>query len=129
MHGKIMSTFLSGSSKIEPYNTKSQKQSEEEYVMMRKFGLIPLQDIMDDRDSLVRREFAQYMPPNGIEIIRQKFEGQRDFIDNDINISADQTRRLAAAIRNGTHYPEVKDGKFSHADVLGFLEELSSIFN
>ena len=125
----VVDTFLSGSSKIEPYNTKSQKQSEEEYVMMRKFGLILLQDIMDDRDSLVRREFAQYMPPNGEEIIRQKFEGQRDFIDNDINISADQTRRLAAAIRNGTHYPEVKDGKFSHADVLGFLEELSSIFN
>ena len=125
----VVDTFLSGSSKIEPYNTKSQKQSEEEYVMMRKFGLILLQDIMDDRDSLVRREFAQYMPPNGEEIIRQKFEGQRDFIDNDINISADQTRRLAAAIRNGTHYPEVKDGKFSHAAVLGFLEELSGIFN
>jgi replicative superfamily II helicase len=36
----VVDTLLSGSSKIEPYDTKSQKQSEEEYVMMRKFGLI-----------------------------------------------------------------------------------------
>lgn len=57
-----MDTLLSGSSKIEPYDTKSQKQSEEEYVMMRKFGLILLKDIMDDRNSLVRREFAAFMP-------------------------------------------------------------------
>lgn len=84
---------------------------------------------MDDRNSLVRREFASYMPPNGEEIIWQKFEGQKHFIDSDINISADQISRLAAAIRNGTHYPEVKDGKFNHGVVLGFLEELSRIFD
>lgn len=125
----VVDTFLSGSSQIEPYETSSQKQSEEEYVMMRKFGLILLQDIMEDRDSLVRREFAPYMPPNGEETIRQKFEGQREFIDSDINVSADQTRRLAAAIRNGMHYPEIVDGRFTHSVVLGFLEEMSSVFN
>ena len=84
---------------------------------------------MDDRNSLVRKEFASYIPPNGEEIIRQKFEGQKHFIDSDINISADQTSRLAAVIRNGTHYPEVKDGKFNYGVVLGFLEELSRIFD
>lgn len=125
----VVDTLLSGSSQIEPYNTKSQKQPEEEYVMMRKFGLILLKDIMDDRNSLVRREFAEYMPEGGEQIIRQKFEGQKNFIDSDINISADQSRRLAAAIRNGTHYPKAQDGKFSHSMVLGFLEELSRIFN
>lgn len=50
-------------------------------------------------------------------------------LDSDINISADQSRRLAAAIRNGTHYPKSQDGRFSHPVVLGFLEELSRIFN
>lgn len=125
----IVDTLLSGSSKIEPYNTKSQKQSEEEYVMMRKFGLILLKDIMDDRNSLVRREFSEFMPENGEQIIREKFEGQKQFIDSDINISADQSRRLAAAIRNGTHYPKSQDGRFSHGVVLGFLEELSRIFD
>jgi superfamily II DNA/RNA helicase len=125
----VVDTLLSGSSKIEPYDTKSQKQSEEEYVMMRKFGLILLKDIMDDRNSLVRREFAAFMPEGGEEIIREKFTGQKEFIDSDINISADQTRKLAAAIRNGTHYPKSQDGRFSHSVVLGFLEELSRIFN
>jgi hypothetical protein len=54
---------------------------------------------MDDRNSLVRREFAAFMPEGGEEIIREKFTGQKEFIDSDINISADQTRKLAAAIR------------------------------
>lgn len=125
----VVETLLSGSSKIEPYDTKSQKQPEEEYIMMRKFGLILLKDIMDDRDSLVRREFAAFMPEGSEQTIREKFEGQKEFIDSDINISADQSRRLAAAIRNGTHYPKSQDGRFSHPVVLGFLEELSRIFN
>lgn len=125
----VVETLLSGSSKIEPYDTKSQKQPEEEYIMMRKFGLILLKDIMDDRDSLVRREFAAFMPEGSEQTIREKFEGQKEFIDSDINISADQSRRLAAAIRNGTHYPKSQVGRFSHPVVLGFLEELSRIFN
>ena len=125
----VVKTLMSGTSQIEPYNTKSTKQSEEEYVMMRKFGLILLKDIMDDRDSLVRREFSAYMPEGGEAIIRKLFSEQTDYIDSDINISADQSRRLAAAIRQGTHYPKPQDGKFSHGVVLGFLEELSRIFN
>lgn len=125
----VVKTLMSGTSQIEPYNTKSTKQSEEEYVMMRKFGLILLKDIMDDRDSLVRREFSAHMPEGGEAIIRKLFSEQTDYIDSDINISADQSRRLAAAIRQGTHYPRPQDGKFSHSVVLGFLEELGRIFN
>ena len=125
----VVKTLMSGTSQIEPYNTKSTKQSEEEYVMMRKFGLILLKDIMDDRDSLVRREFSAHMPEGGEAIIRKLFSEQTDYIDSDINISADQSRRLAAAIRQGAHYPKAQDGKFSHSVVLGFLEELSRIFN
>lgn len=125
----VVKTLMSGTSQIEPYNTKSTKQSEEEYVMMRKFGLILLKDIMDERDSLVRREFSAHMPEGGEATIRKLFSEQTDYIDSDINISADQSRRLAAAIRQGTHYPKPQDGKFSHSVVLGFLEELSRIFN
>lgn len=125
----VVKTLLSGTSQIEPYNTKSTKQSEEEYVMMRKFGLILLKDIMDDRDSVVRREFSSYMPEGGEAVIRAHFANQTNYIDSDINISADQSRRLAAAIRQGSHYPKAQDGKFSHKVVLDFLEELSRIFN
>lgn len=125
----VVDALLSGSSKIEPYDTKSQKQPEEEYIMMRKFGLILLKDIVDNRNSLVRREFAKFIPEGGEQRIREQFEGQKEYIDSDINISADQSRRLAVAIRNGMHYPKSQDGRFSHDVVFGFLEELCRIFN
>lgn len=48
----IVESLLKGDAVIEKYNDS---QSEEEYVMMRKFGLILLQDIIDGRDSLVKR--------------------------------------------------------------------------
>ena len=51
------------------------------------------------------------------------------YIDSDINISADQSRRLAEAIRNGTKFPEIQNNQFPHATVLAFLEELCRIFN
>ncbi len=125
----VVDTLLSGSSSIAPCDTPSQKQPEEEYIMMRKFGLILLKDIIDDRDSLVRREFSKFMPKDGEKKICELFKDQKTFIDSDINISADQSRKLAAAIRSGAHYPQAQDGKFPHAVVLGFLEELSRIFN
>lgn len=64
-----------------------------------------------------------------LAVIRAHFANQTNYIDSDINISADQSRRLAAAIRQGSHYPKAQDGKFSHKVVLDFLEELSRIFN
>lgn len=44
----IVETLLSGDSVIEKY---SNNQPEKEYVMMRKFGLMLLQDIMDGHES------------------------------------------------------------------------------
>ena len=122
----IVETLLSGDSVIEKY---SDNQPEEEYVMMRKFGLMLLQDIMDGHESLVTREFSKFIPENGVETIRNSFSSSRKYIDNDINVSSDQTRRLAQAIHNGSHFPDVEDGKFHHGVVLAFLEELSGIFD
>lgn len=56
----VAETLLSGSSKIEPYDTKSQKQSEEEYVMMRKFGLILLKDIMEVIENVILFSISNY---------------------------------------------------------------------
>ena len=36
---------------------------------------------------------------------------------------------MAAAIHAGAHYPKPQNGRFTHAVVLGFLEELSRIFD
>ena len=92
---KILETLLGGSSVIDKYN---KDQPEEEYIMMRKFGLILLKDIMHGNDSLVVQEFEQYMADGDKERIRDAFSQHSAIIDNDINISLDQTRRLRAAI-------------------------------
>lgn len=128
----IVDTLLSGSSKILPYNTASQNQPEEEYIMMRKFGLILLKDIVKDKDSLVRREFASYLKPGDEQKIRQQFAQNAHLIDNDINISIDQTRRLQAAIRADDtlkYPPHNDDGSFDPDVVRDFLIRLGDIFD
>lgn len=67
-------------------------QSEESYVMMRKFGLILLRDIMEDRDSLVRREFSDLLSVADENDIRAKFSDSPTLPDDDINTSVDQTK-------------------------------------
>ena len=106
-------------------------QSEESYVMMRKFALILQRDIVNDRDSLVRREFREFLTPSDEEKIRASFKDKPVAPDDDINTSVDQTKRLIAAIKrqkNPLHYPDLVNGKFAYQDVLDFLDELSRVF-
>ncbi|MGI6051886.1 MAG: DEAD/DEAH box helicase [Bilifractor sp.] len=107
-------------------------QSEESYIMMRKFGLILLRDIVNDRDSLVRREFREFLTPEDEEHIRETYKNAKVKPDDDINTSVDQTRNLIAAIKrknNPLRYPDLVNGGFRYEDVLGFLDELSVVFN
>ena len=55
----IVDILKSGSSEIpQRVNANGEAlQTEESYIMMRKFGLVLLKDIMEERDSLVHREF------------------------------------------------------------------------
>lgn len=103
-------------------------QSEESYVMMRKFGLILLRDIMEDRDSLVRREFSDLLSVADEDEIRAKFSNSPTLPDDDINTSVDQTKRLIKAIRDGLEYPPCINGGFRYADVIEFLNKLATIF-
>ena len=103
-------------------------QSEESYVMMRKFGLILLRDIMEDRDSLVRREFSDLLSVADEEDIRAKFADSPTLPDDDINTSVDQTKRLIQAIRDGLEYPPCSNGSFKYSDVVEFLNKLAAIF-
>lgn len=106
-------------------------QSEESYIMMRKFALILQRDIVNDRDSLVRREFRDFLTPTDEKAIRDNFKDKPIVPDDDINTSVDQTRRLIAAIKrqnNPLHYPDLVNGKFVYQDVLDFLDELSGVF-
>jgi hypothetical protein len=107
-------------------------QSEESYEMMRRFATILQGDIVHDRDTLVRREFSDFLTPADEEHIRETFKDAEVKPDDDINTSVDQTRNLITAIRrerNPLHYPELINGKTSYPDVVGFLDELAEVFN
>jgi hypothetical protein len=103
-------------------------QSEESYIMMRKFGLILLRDIIEDRHSLVRKEFSDLLSPADEDEIRSKFKDSSQLLDDDINTSVDQTKRLIRAIRGGLAYPTCVNGSFQYDKVLEFLNTLADIF-
>lgn len=107
-------------------------QSEESYEMMRRFATILQGDIVHERDTLVRREFKDFLTPADEEFIRDTFKDAEVKPDDDINTSVDQTTSLIAAIRrerNPLRYPDLVDGKFVYDDVLAFLDELAEVFN
>ncbi|KFI47388.1 helicase-related protein [Bifidobacterium boum] len=107
---------------------RNDQQSEESYIMMRKLGLILLQDIMNDNNSLVRQSFPDLISKDDAALIKEKFKDSFALPDDDINISADQTRNPIIAIRQGLEYPKMKDDKFRYDDVIVFLERLCTIF-
>lgn len=103
-------------------------QSDESYVMMRKFGLILLRDIIEERDSLVHREFADFLTVEDEVAIREKFKESPTLPDDDINTSVAQTKKLIIAIKQGLTYPPCNGG-FVYADVIEFFNKLSDIFD
>lgn len=125
----IADILKSGSSEIpQRVNANGEAlQSEESYVMMRKFGLVLLKDIMEERDSLVHREFADFLTPEDEQSIRKKFKESPTLPDDDINTSVDQTKKLIIAIKKGLTYPPCNGG-FKYDDVIEFLNKLSDIF-
>ena len=129
---KYVADILKSGSSVIPQRVNEEGkalQSEESYIMMRKFGLILLRDIVEDKDTLVRREFKQFLTDEDERNIRAKFKNTETVPDDDINTSVDQTKRLIIAIkRDNLRYPDVKDGFFKHDVVLAFLRKLSDVF-
>lgn len=121
----IVEALLQGNIELVKRNTG---QSEEAYVMMRKFALILLRDIMQDNYSLVRREFSNLLNPKDEAKIREAFTDPITEPDDDINTSVDQTKNLRAAIAMGLKYPDRVEGRFIYEDVMAFLDKLSKIF-
>lgn len=127
----IARTLRSGSAVF----SKQDGQSDTEYAAMRKYGLILLKDILDRRESLVWQEWKPFLNPGDEEVIRQKFQKQKRYLDHDINISPDQTASLEQAIRGGLRYPEFK-GKWKNPEkmfcdynlVFPFLQRLADVF-
>ena len=95
------------------------------YEVARKFALILLKDILDDRHSYVFRVFAEFLNDEIIGRIKGIFSNASSCIDDDINTSADQITNLRFAISNGLCYPQ----NFDHGSIVSFLEKMADVFN
>ena len=105
------------------------QQSEDDYDLMRKFGLHLAKDIIYGRSSRVLQEFAPLLTPERIEAIREAFAGKSFQPDDDITISSDQRESLYEAIRDGMAYPEFdEDGRVDFEEVKAFMHRLRKIF-
>ncbi len=105
------------------------KQSEDDYDLMRKFGLHLAKDIIFGRNSRVFQEFASLLTPERIENIKEAFADRSFKPDDDITISSDQRESLHEAIRDGMHYPEFDDnGRVDFDEVKKFMHRLLKIF-
>lgn len=124
----IVDTLLSGSVEIH----KSKKnQSEDNYELMRKTMLILVGDIVGNRNSRVRREFAPYLTPETEAEIREQFSVAGKTPDDDINVSYDQIQGIEKLICDGVSYPEINDTKrgADYNETLAFLKNLPLLLN
>lgn len=96
---------------------------------MRKFANILLKDIIEERDSLVKKEFSPLLKEGYEERIRYIFTTNGTTPDDDITVSVDQTKNLTIAIANGLQYPPLNvNGNIDYQTLVDFLETLSSLF-
>jgi hypothetical protein len=96
---------------------------------MRKFAIILLRDIEKGRNSLVRREFSEFLSKDTETKIIAAFEVSENKPDDDINVSVDQTNNLTVAIAKGLSYPTLdSNGHVAHSVLFAFLEKLCGIF-
>ncbi len=112
-------------------NSPNNKQSDDDYELMREFAIILLNDIMKNRNSIVRREFTALMKNGEEEKIKAAFLDSEDFIkENEVTLSADQFESLYEAIaHNGLEFPKIdKDGRFDPDELWDFLVRIAGIF-
>lgn len=101
-----------------------------EYSLIRKVANILLKDIVSGRTSRVKKEFSDVLSSEDEAAIAAAFAGREHSLDDDINLSLDQTERLAREIRSGRlHYPSIRiGGKADYNELKAFLERLCNIF-
>ena len=123
----IINQFLNGTSQLD----QLPGQKPDEYDMMRKTGLILLNDITRNRYSVVKKQFDDLLDSHKIKAIKNNFEicsPIKPKPDDDINVSLDQTQNLIAAINDGLEYPQLLNGRVQYDDLIDFLKKLKNIF-
>lgn len=122
---EIIRSLLEGNVEFE----KLSGQTLESYSLMRKFAIILLRDIVNDRNSLVRKEFEPFFQDDDIDRIKEAFVNSQNKPDDDINVSIDQSNNLTSAITRGLEYPILnQNGNIDYNELIDFLEKLSCIF-
>lgn len=122
---KIVEALVEGNVEFEKF---PKKQSNTNYDLMRKFALILLKDINQENNSIVKREFTDYLTPEAESQIKEIFRNKGQVPDNDINVSVDQTSNLKKAIGQGLTYPKITSSGIDYSELLSFLELLCDIF-
>lgn len=124
---RIVKALLQGKIQFDKYPSG---QTEDNYSLMRKFGLILLRDITNHRNSPVKEAFAPFLSPEKEDAIRNHFlrATAKTHPDDDINVSVDQTENLTTAIESGMTYPAMVGGSFDYNDMVTFLNRLCRIF-
>ena len=122
----IVSVLKSGQAEI----PKDGSLPPAEYSLIRKVANILLKDIVSGRASRVKKEFSDVLSPEDEAAIVAAFAGREHSLDDDINLSLDQTEQLAREIRSGRlHYPAIRiGGKADYNELRNFLERLCDIF-
>lgn len=121
----IKNTLLSGSTAF----SRLQNQEDDQYRFMRKIGLILAKDIQDNRHSVVFNQFNDLFSNDDQQTIKKSFEDKKAVLDDDINVSYDQTEALREAINNGLCYPPLNyNNEVEYLSLLNFLHKLSDIF-
>lgn len=100
------------------------------FAIMRKFSLILLRDIMKDRNSLVRKTFADCLNSEIETKIISVFNENENKPNDDINTSVDQAKGIFAKIRNeNLRYPVLgDDAQENYQNVVYFLNQLHTAF-
>lgn len=123
---KIIECLLQGHTNLE----KDNNQSQDSFDLMRKFCLILLRDIMNGRNSIVKRAFSEYLTPDVEGKIKSLFETDEIVPDDDINTSVDQAKSLSVNIAYGLSYPTLDENGWTiQGEPQAFLEKLYKVFN
>lgn len=122
----IVNTLLSGNIEI---HKSTKQQSEDNYELMRKTMLILVGDIVHNRNSRIRREFAPYLTSDAELKIREQFSAEEKKPSDDINVSYDQIQGVEQLIRSGESYPVIDPKRGAdYQKTLEFLNKLAVAF-
>lgn len=123
---RIIQKLLSGDVEFEKYPND---QAEDSYDLMRKFALILVRDITNNRNSRVRKEFDEFLDEQMVATIKAHFDNKKIQPDDDINVSVDQVENLEEAIGSGLKYPDFDPERGAdYKEVIKFMERLLHIF-